>query len=205
MRLSIDEFDLSVLAPQEERPPGPHVSHVIRDIDNRLIHVGQRPLDGHLLPEERRRMGNYTGAGFIWEVIVEKAAYKAMMAEARGDPELWPDRPHIIRQEFIKKDGIWLKPDALEIPTWTLEEYKWTWRSIRRLDAIDSDFFTWLMQIQAYCRATETTACNLFAFFCNGDYRESGPQARHIHLDFSEQELEENWAMLVNHYRKNMR
>lgn len=177
------------------RSSGIHVSNVIRDIDNRLIHRGERPLDRELSEHEKRRMGNYREAGFIWELVYQE--YFLLRSRLRFGLE----------QAELEKDGLFGTIDFVrfvEPRRWRVVDTKWTSMSSRRLQNFWTDLRTWGMQLMAYCMMVGTTHGALIVFFSNGDYAESGPQAFEVFFEFTERQLHMNWDMLVRH-AKSMR
>jgi hypothetical protein len=167
----------------EPRSSGVHVSDIIRDIENSLIHKGQRRKYDELSAAERTRMGAYVSVGWAWEDILSHAL-KAVLKR----------RGLIHPMEQLTQDGITGTPDGWDD---MIEEYKATWRSSSR--PIDPDFWHWLVQIKAYCYMAETMFARLRIWYVNGDYRDSGPQVKTLQLKFGEAELQENWDMLRQH------
>jgi hypothetical protein len=171
------------------RPPGAHVSEIIRDIEDTVNKPGQRPPSERLSSEERRRMGNYVALGWAWELIIQPA----LMEVYFGADE------NYVRPGPLQLDGIWGTPDGLDMETWAVEEFKCTWRSSGR--DIQEDFWPWWVQIKAYCKMLVTRKARLRVFFVNGDYHESGPQIKMWEAEFKQLEIEQNWQMLKQHAR----
>jgi hypothetical protein len=160
-----------------------HVSEVLRWIDNRVIHQGQRKAYTELSQSERRRMGAYTAMGWVWEDLIGTS----LAPMFGGD---------IIKPGEVELDGIAGNPDGLELTRSAIDETKATWRSSRR--PIETDFWSWMCQIKAYCHMLRLREAMLRVFFVNGDYRDSGPQIKAWDIEFTERELEDNWKMIVN-------
>lgn len=193
------------------RGRGLHVSDVIRDISNRVIRPGERRQDTELTDDELRRMGNYREGGFILELIIE-ALMSGQLREAASllTRKLVSHffkyrmiaRRHVKQQKEIFLDGLYGTPDAVDVANWVLEEYKCTWKASWRVENMELEFWEWFRQIMAYCymlsriRRKPLLRARLFVFFINGDYRQSGPQIRYFEIQFSMQELAENWDML---------
>jgi len=173
-----------------ERSTGIHVSDVIRDISNRLIHKGQRrPMDD-MSSAEIRRMGSYVHGGFAWEEIIRTA----IVSMYREDTERF-----VIPGEF-ELGGIYGTPDWFDTVDWVLEEFKCTWKS--SYQGVDTGrFWEWFCQIKAYSWMMGVTKARLRVYFVNGDYRESGPQVKTFLLEFTDAELKQNWQMLETHAR----
>jgi hypothetical protein len=173
----------------KSRHPGPHVSDIIRDMANIALYPGERKPFEELTDGERKRMGNYVNMGFIWERIIEKVLAQQFFGEG-----------NTFRPGEIVLDGIAGNPDGVS-SDWAVEEFKATWRSSGR-GIGDPSFWTWFVQIKAYCQMLAATRANLRVFWVNGNYRESGPQTSFYAVEFTERELQENWNMLLNHARQ---
>lgn len=172
----------------------PHVSNIIRDLENTITKPGQRRDDSDISGADRERLNRYREMGFMWELVVEETWKRRMQQRRAGD---------LISQEEIEYDGILMTPDGLYIPDWCNEEYKATWRSMKRaaLDAIMAEFWAWFVQIKAYCLGQGTHTSRLFVFFVNGDYRPMVPRSKRYDIEFSDQDLDENWLMIKQHER----
>lgn len=175
---------VTVAAP---RSPGPHVSDILRDLENTVTKPGQRRPYDDLLPEERRRMGHYVEVGWAWEEIIRSAMLKSYYTGV--------DR--FVSPGELELDGIYGTPDWFDLDDQCVEEFKATYRSSRR--PIERDFWHWMVQIRAYCKMTGTNWARLRIFFVNGNYRESGPQFKLYQIRFDDVELDRNWTMLRRH------
>lgn len=84
-------------------------------------------------------------------------------------------------------------------------EFKVTWMSIRKGIA-DARFDKWRCQIKAYAKHLGTRHARLYALFINGDYSWKDPYGQpHLrawNMEFTQQELDDEWDMLVRHGRK---
>lgn len=135
--------------------------------------------------------------GFILEMMLEEMLgrfFGQYVARSRG---------LIVTQQELHHDGIYLTPDAYNAKDQRSEEYKATWRSMRKLyepGGLVHYFWHYLVQVKAACYVMGTTKALLVIFFVNGDYTHQppngGPQIRAIELEFGEDELEKNWEML---------
>ena len=225
MRISVVPFELDMqdaagrLRGHDERPSGMHLSDVVRDFAARTIFKGdarrKRVKFAQLTDAERRRMANYVELGFAWEWIFERAFEErqlrrvaAAMAKAKARAKTKAKASSSLdRNVVLKKDGLWMSPDAVDEAAWELWEFKLTWKTARRLDkpsdiASDPAFAEWLMQIKGYLHGLRMTVCNLIVFFVNGDYREPRvPKPAHLRLVFDKGELVENWTKIQNHKR----
>lgn len=166
------------------RAEGLHVSDIIRYIENTVTKPGKRPKVSDLTHEERRRMGRYVEVGWMWEEVIRNAMKRTYYSgvDRFEDPG------------EIESDGIYGNPDWFDTEDWMVEEFKATYRSSRR--PIGRDFWSWFVQIKAYCHLTDTRFARLRTFFVNGDYRESGPQFKLWQLSFEKSEVKLNWDLL---------
>lgn len=102
--------------------------------------------------------------------------------------------------------GIAYSPDHLIYNgSYRLGEFKCTWYSIR--DGIEAKKFDkWFCQMRAYCYHLGTGHARLYVFFVNGDYSYKPPYGgAHIRawdIEFTQRELDDNWALLVRHARR---
>jgi hypothetical protein len=110
--------------------------------------------------------------------------------------------PGGFRPQPIQKDGIWMSPDAVAMDPWRLREFKLSWYSMKTKPCPYHDvYWGWRVQMMAYCYGLDTLIAELWPFFVNGEYPVGAPTPvlSPMVIVFSEQEVVENWAMLVNH------
>lgn len=177
------------------RSPGAHVSELIRQISNSVLMKGQRKHMEELSPSEKSRMGVYVAMGWAWEAIVREALVRPLYGTSLEGKFMSPGE--------LTLDGISGTPDWLDSEEGVLEEFKATWRSSAR--PLDPDFWSWLVQIKAYCKMLQTREARLRCFFVNGNYRESGPQVKYFQLTFGKQEISDNWDMLVRQHESTLK
>lgn len=165
-----------------ERSPGLHLGQVLAELDQ-LAHGKRYPET-----DENTRQTYFT-MGFLWERALSELISETAVKRAAGA---------LVRPGEFLSDGIAMSPDAIDLTDYTLEEYKATWLSSNH--PIDSEkFWTWINQMKCYCRAIGTKTARLRVFFVMGDYRGSGPQVKCWQFEFTDRELEECWAMVLNH------
>lgn len=194
--LSAERFDLGDLAADlrpiaEGRTVGLHGSDIIRDIDNRILHPGQRLPYDQLTEFEIKRMGWYTEMGFIWEDIITHHFRNRMLH--RGEGFNW-----VTQQEYLHRDILWT-PDGLDIYENEGIECKATWVASWKFENIDKYFWSWKTQMCAYADVMGVEKYRLFVFWVNGDYKSSGPYVMDYRLRFSPQEKMDTMEMLVRH------
>lgn len=77
-----------------------------------------------------------------------------------------------------------------------VHEHKATYKSFNRVSDLHSQFM-WMSQIKAYARALNTLHARLHVLFLCGDYTwPIRPQLRCWELEFTQQELDDNWELL---------
>lgn len=159
---------------------------------------------------------NYVEGGFTFERALEQA----LVSRLDGS---------VIRPGEVIVDGIACSPDGISCVDCALEEYKFTWKSCaetpwpcvehaivapdgRRYGAphpacprcirdFGPKFWGWIIQLKAYCYVLEIKTARLRAFFVNGDYKAKTPEYRVWHFEFTEEELQQTWRLLVVHAR----
>lgn len=164
------------------RSPGLHLSTIYADIEAQWLK--RQELD------ERDR-ANYMSGGFLWEHAFSRAFGQSVLGM------------HVERPPELYLDGIIGSPDLIDFKRWRVLDTKFTWKSARKLDHMERYFWPWLCQMKAYLKMMSgMQACNvaeLYIFFVNGDYAPPVPKTRHLVLEFDEQEIEENWEMVIRH------
>lgn len=165
-----------------ERSKGLHVSEIYKD----LMH--------DLEPKRFKNDGQYN-----YEKLEVGLSFETML-EQGIQQRLFPD---LVRPgEIISDEGIAMSPDGLTFDPLTVHEFKATWMSSRQ--GIEHDkFYVWFVQMKAYCREMGTPYARLWVLFVNGNYVQPyKPLLCAWDFRFTQQELDENWQMLINHARK---
>lgn len=175
MKLSVREIDLGsiVISPEQLAPrtAGLHVSSIIQYISET---VGRR--DNEMT---REQLDRYAIFGRIWEKHLADALFIPPRYERIGE---------------VERDGIIGSPDSIDLDSHSIQEFKCTWKSVKR--PIET-FNEWFWQIKAYCFMLDTPRATLYPVFINGDWKPPCPQfGKAIDCVFSLMELKENWAML---------
>lgn len=189
-----------------------HVSAIISDMIKRLdpARYDKHGKDGKPLPMDLQKVT----AGQNFESRLEAMLKAGTM-------------PGMFRPDPIQHDGIWMSPDGLA-PGSTLVssvglmgqagmnadgidfmevahslvvvEYKLTWYSTSKPCPDHEVYRPWLWQMQAYCKGVGTRFGLLIPQFINGNYKPPTPvPPRRILLQWTPQEIDDNWLMLVNH------
>jgi hypothetical protein len=166
----------------QQRSPGLHLSTIYSDIEAQWLK--REPID------EKERAA-YMSGGFLWEHAFSRAFGQSILSlDVARPPELY-------------LDGIIGSPDLIDYKLWRVLDTKFTWKSARKLEHMERYFWPWLCQMKSYLKMMQTmAACDtaeLYVFFVNGDYAPPKPRARHLELKFDQQEIDENWEMVVRH------
>jgi hypothetical protein len=158
------------------RASGLHLTDIIKYIQDQI-----NPYKGEGFSDAQLTME----IGFIWEDLLSY-----VLGNRIGK-----------RLNDLECDGIYCNPDGLgydpeDGKTPVVEEYKCTWRSMRKPPTDDP---RWMMQIKAYCHVLGTRIAVMYICYLMGDYKGSGPQSRAFRIEFTEQEIEENWNTILAH------
>jgi hypothetical protein len=176
---AVDTSDLELLAPSEGRSEGLHMSDIYTALYQRLDpkRYGK--------PGDVRDMGGTLrmALGVAWERYLEGVLI------ASGVDALRP-------AEQMTSDGVAYSPDLLIDSGERLGEIKLTWLS-SRVDPHDPKFGKWLTQAAAYCRGLDIRKARFYVYHVNGNYTDRrGPALPAWDIEFTQQELEDNWASL---------
>lgn len=79
-----------------------------------------------------------------------------------------------------------------------LGEIKATWMSPKG-GITDPKFDKWFTQIKFYCWCVKTRYARLYVFFVNGSWKPIKPTFLAWDMEFTHDELESNYGMLINH------
>ena len=175
MKLTVRDIDLTGLTVSSEqavsRTAGIHVSGIIRNIKSALS-----------------KESGFDETALEWFAIVGRL-WERIMAEALFTP------PQFERVGEIEMDNIIGSPDAIDTASWSVAEFKVTWKSERDF-AESQRFREYLWQVKSYCNMLGMVRCRLIVFFVCGNWRPPIPMAKEYDLLFTPQELAENWLMM---------
>jgi hypothetical protein len=176
----------------QQRSPGLHLSQVLDRIESVMIGEKNRSGLGIDVLQACRLFG------FGWEGMITRYL----------NERLHRFEQTVIRPGEVELDGIAMTPDGViadysgNPEEFALEEWKATWRSPGKGVDVDQKFARWWWQIKAYCHALQLRRANLRVFFICGRYDARPfvplPFIEFWEVEFSELELEENWAMVLN-------
>jgi hypothetical protein len=164
-----------------------HVSDIYKSLNKKL--------DPERFNDDKGPNAEKMEVGLLFESILEEALARKYGTLRPGETML---------------DNVWMSPDGVNPDAEALEEFKCTWMSSRHglIDVFGyphTKFQHWFWQMKAYCLALGCTKAILTVLFVNGDYdRKNGmnPQLKRYAIEFTPDELDENWQMLLRHARE---
>jgi hypothetical protein len=153
---------------------------------------------------------NRVETGLLFENMLERALAEKFATVRPG--------------ELFSDEGVAMSPDGVNPALMAGEEYKSTWMSSgkgicetvvvegKSFDVPLPKFEHWFLQMQGYAKWLEVRTFILRVLFINGDYKynesvdpetgrrvstPTGPQFKTYCIEFTDQEIEQNWADLM--------
>lgn len=194
------------------RSPGLHCSNIIRAAGIRsgvIRPFGDEDASGKIPDDTNREF--------------DDTAKLRMLVGCAFEAEMLRRLPHLFGHPGeCYVDGVSMSPDALAwestpVPVvtrglkharrnsdpwegrWVVHEFKATWKSSR---VTPQDLWAYLVQVKSYCRGVGTTAAVLHVLHLCGDYSRPIVPVYHIwNIEFTQQEIDENWEMLTGYAR----
>lgn len=195
MRLTQLPDGIPDLLPMQERSEGAHVSDIIRYLCIQLGHFEDAGDISDMEAEDQVRLLTRWQLGSAMERAI-----------ANRFSEHFPER--YIQPGELSQDGLYLTPDLLDVEDYAVEEIKLTWMSTRH-EPNSKKFWKYWVQLKAYCHVLQTGLGRLSVCFLNGNYRWGDPGASPVYrrweAEFTRQELQENWNMLLKNKEAAMR
>lgn len=164
----------------------PHLTDILNDLAD-AIGAGK---GNKYAPISEKDLEFYAAGGWLWERVFNLAH-----AESIADGSMWSPGE-------IECEGIVGTPDRLLIEDargLVVQELKCRWQSANKFDSLEKNYWVELAQIQSYCYMLSTNHADIHVFYVCGDWKPPIPKARSAHLEFSDQELHDNWKMIRNH------
>jgi hypothetical protein len=167
-----------------------HVSEIYKILMQRL----QPARFNNSKPMDMRRIE----IGLLFENMLERALAEKFATVRPG--------------ELVSGDGtdVYMSPDGVNPALLAGEEYKATYMSSRGglyenvivdgqyVQQIQDKFYHWVVQMLAYAKWLDVNDFILRVLFVCGDYsRPITPEFKSYRFKFTEQEKDENWAMLI--------
>jgi hypothetical protein len=186
MEAQLLDIELPILGTgNNPRSLGLHLTEVIRDLQK------VSGLDSGVRPNWK--FTNTIDAGFIWEEVLF-SHWEEVFSKALG--KLLSHKYEWYQTGEVRLDGIIGTPDGLDISeVWTLQEAKFTWKSVKN-NPIDN--FYYMTQAKSYCRMLNIDRVLFHIFYCNGNWRGSGPIYQPWFIKYEPHEIAENWQMILN-------
>lgn len=128
--------------------------------------------------------------GLLFESMLEEALARRFALHRPG--------------ELISVEGIYMSPDGVNLTLAAGEEYKATYMSSRHgltdeYGEPTDQFVHWFVQMKGYAKWLGVTRYILRVLFLAGDYTYPiGPQFKSWEIEFTQEEIDENWSMLRN-------
>ncbi len=165
------------------RSEGLHVSEIYKRM---MVRIEPKKYGQPIDDEARRRME----VGIIFENVLEQG-----LAEKYGVARVG---------EVVSPEGIIMSPDGVNPELVAGEEYKATFKSCRHGITDEHGeplpgFLVWFIQMKAYAKWLELLDWLLRVLFICGDYsRPIQPQFRTYKVQFTQEEVDTNWSMLLH-------
>ena len=168
------------LLPMLNRSEGVHVSDCIHTLALALGHYEESELT------EASVIRMELGRSFEYALI-------AMMTKDNPDRYAQPGE--------LELDDMFGTPDLFDTTDGAMEEIKLTWMS-SNAEVDGKKFWRYWVQLKAYCKMWGASVGRLRVLFIMGDYRfdagSGGPVYRVWEQRFTQEELDENWLMLLS-------
>ncbi len=137
--------------------------------------------------------------GFWWEDVLEfafgeRSAIRVGEVECDGivgSPDGVNTNPG-----WIDDDGIVLIEPSDKL---ILEEYKCTWKSAR---SGLNNVWKYMTQTKSYCHMVGTNVVIFKVCYLMGFYKGDGPVYREAYITYTDEELENNWNMIITHAKE---
>ncbi len=185
------------------RSPGHHVSGIIR-----LLAIER----GILTPEETEELSlvdirDMSHIGIVAQLRIHMGlAWEAWYLPLLLDVEKHPGE--------VLLDGVYMSPDGQSVSViFTLpgkyglivHEVKCTYKSTNTTNAkgkvlLGRKNFLWMCQLKSYCKGKKTRYAVLHVLHVCGDYTKPiVPILMRYHIEFTQQELDDNWNLLMDY------
>lgn len=176
---SVDELG----DPKHDRPPGVHLSTIIHYLYEKIEMPKSKEGPDDIISKNLKM-----SLGIAWEHVLSWAI-----------AQVYPSS-RIIYPGYFTSDSVVMNPDRYDTVEDRLEEWKCTWYSRKKAwnpGEFRDFFWWWIMQAQAYCRVLKVKQVVFRVLFINGDYSPPRPQPRQWLIEFSAEELNDNWKKIL--------
>jgi hypothetical protein len=172
----------------QNRSEGQHISTVISDLCIKLGHYPPR--------DEEDKNSEIARRNFM--ILGKALEFALIQMFALDNPDQYIDIGE------LEKEGRFGTPDLLDINEDRITEIKLTWISMKH-DIHSQKFWRYWVQLKSYCYMHGTPLGRLIVAYANIDWKLGGPQYREWDVEFTRQELLENWAMISTHGNRMLR
>lgn len=190
--------DLPLVDNSSTRTPGLHISAIIRCIAIERKILTTDDLDDLSLVDVRD-MSNIgilaqlrIHMGMAWDLY-----YLTLLPEVVSHPG-----EMCVEGIYMTPDGECLSTvvvDRRKVTRLVIVEVKCTWKSTNTVGNMVSQFM-WLAQVKSYCKGAGTRFAELHVMFVCGDYkRPIQPKLIVFHIEFTQEEIEDNWSLLTDY------
>lgn len=97
------------------------------------------------------------------------------------------------------RDGVAMTCDGIDFAQADgrrLEEFKATWKRVRSGEQLLRDWL-WMHQGRGYCKGYGVDRVRWHVYYVNGDYRGSGPIYMRYLVEFTAEEIDQTWYMVL--------
>ena len=206
-QISLLPFDVQTLSLSAERrahrSAGIHLTSILKDM---RITAGVERTYGKPLTNDQQHL--IFQNGFLWENAVAEYIQTPENQQAEIDywignfgleeqrkKEIEETSGAIIRPGECSLDGIYMTPDGINVRLFYIHEWKAT--SIRAKNfSIPTRRLEWIWQVGAYCKVFGMTRGIIRVWF-TGDFPQ---QVNQYVLDYTQQEIDDNWKNILDHY-----
>lgn len=187
------------------RSPGVHLSRIIRGIAQE---------SGILKPEWADDLGlvEVEGEQEAWWDGLDTASRLRMSIGLAWEQWYIPQLLDVVDHPGeMRVDGIYMTHDGESIdtiltprgqkPILALHEVKATYKSTKTVGDLSGQWM-WLAQCKGYCKGLQTLRAYLHVLFLCGNYKYPiSPQLIRWQIDFTPDEIEENWQLMTEYLR----
>jgi len=197
-----DSYPLYLPPPKTPRSVGTHVSSIIRCIATEM---------GILKPEWAEEL-SLVDVRSITDPIAILRISIGLAIEQWYIPEILRTYGVIDHPDELLYDGVYMSPDGEdESVIITLQDYllltrvhevKATYKSTKTVGDLSKQWM-WLAQMKAYCIAKGTRFAVMHCWFLCGDYTYPISPKRVVwEIEFTQEELDDNWNLLADYKRE---
>jgi len=200
----VNEIPVNLTLPKSRVPrsEGVHISNIIRSIATEV---------GILKPEWAEELSLVDGRQVTDPVAVLRMNI-GLAWEEYYIPTFLGELGVVDHPGQIQVDGVYMTPDGESVDviitrsqgkyrnhTLIVHECKVTYKSTKTVGDLSNEWM-WMSQVKAYCKGKNTRWARMHILFLCGDYSYPiRPQLRCWAIEFTQKEIDDNWALLTEH------